>query len=87
METSGLEHIDTVKGPDGLLRGRTVPGDLINRASKVPVDTSICRLPVTGQERRVPAFLKGNTRNCELRMPPWISSCLLAKTAPARESG
>lgn len=38
-ETYGLERIDVIKGPAGVLYGQTVPGGLINRISKMPVDT------------------------------------------------
>ena len=38
-ETYGLERIDVIKGPASVLYGQTVPGGLINRISKMPVDT------------------------------------------------
>ncbi|MEP9349342.1 TonB-dependent siderophore receptor [Xanthobacter sp. KR7-225] len=38
-ETEGLERIDVIKGPASVLYGQTVPGGLINRISKMPVDT------------------------------------------------
>lgn len=38
-ETYGLERIDVIKGPASVLYGQTVPGGLINRISKMPVET------------------------------------------------
>ncbi|MFG1394874.1 TonB-dependent siderophore receptor [Xanthobacter agilis] len=38
-EPYGLERIDIIKGPAGVLYGQTVPGGLINRISKMPVET------------------------------------------------
>ncbi|MFG1346906.1 TonB-dependent siderophore receptor [Xanthobacter autotrophicus DSM 431] len=43
-ETYGLERIDIIKGPAGVLYGQTVPGGLINRISKMPVDTPFAEI-------------------------------------------
>ena len=43
-EPYGLERIDVIKGPAGVLYGQTVPGGLINRISKMPVDKSFAEV-------------------------------------------
>lgn len=43
-EPYGLERIDIVKGPAGVLYGQTVPGGLVNRISKLPVDTPFAEI-------------------------------------------
>lgn len=47
-ETEGLERIDVIKGPAGVLYGQTVPGGLINRISKMPVDTPFANVELQG---------------------------------------
>ncbi|MFS8037843.1 TonB-dependent siderophore receptor [Xanthobacter sp. AM11] len=43
-ETYGLERIDIIKGPAGVLYGQTVPGGLINRIAKMPVETPFAEI-------------------------------------------
>jgi iron complex outermembrane recepter protein len=43
-DPSGLERIDVIKGPAGVLYGQTVPGGLINRISKMPVDKTFAEV-------------------------------------------
>lgn len=43
-EQYGLERIDVIKGPAGVLYGQTVPGGLINRISKMPVETPFAEI-------------------------------------------
>lgn len=38
-ETYGLERVDIIKGPAAALYGQTTPGGLINRISKMPLET------------------------------------------------
>lgn len=43
-ETYGLERIDVIKGPAGVLYGQTVPGGLINRISKMPTENNFAEV-------------------------------------------
>lgn len=43
-EAYGLERIDVIKGPAGVLYGQTVPGGLINRISKMPQETAFAEI-------------------------------------------
>lgn len=45
-ETYGLERIDIIKGPAAALYGQTVPGGLIDRISKMPLDRNFAEAEV-----------------------------------------